>query len=255
MPMRDYNEIASYLKTNGILSSPRGMETYELINAKVQCTAGAIVNRVGMSKRLGYLETLMLIGGIFELGLIKDVAPKANLKLYEKQSDYGLRVRNQVPLVIDELKRDRNSRRAVIQFNGTLHFGTDNIACTMNAQFLIRNGTFIGIFNMRSWDIVYGLPMDLMMFGGLTRAIARCVGEFPIVELNVNASSMHLYKATQGLAMTEWMNKEFRFSNDWPTEWNAIREMAEELARKHGTWLNVPTGIIESNGYNLRTDF
>jgi len=47
---------------------------------------------------------------------------------------------------------------------------------------------------MRSLDVVLGLPVDVIMFGGLTRAMASCLGAVP-GKVTITAGSAHVYRA------------------------------------------------------------
>lgn len=245
--MMDYNDVIGDLVEFGAPSEPRGLKTTEMVDFRISTLAGNYPYRTRMNRKLAYLEGLMLVGGIFDLDLIRQVAPNANIKLYEKQSDYGIRVRNQVPIIIEELRNDIESRRAVIQFNGTLHLGTDNVACTLGAQFLVRQKKFYSHFFMRSWDAVLGLPNDVVMFGMLSQAIERCVVKCLHNIITVTAGSFHLYESNRHLAVATGQ-RIFRLNDNWPTTWPEIRQKAEWLARNHETWGTVPTDIIEDEG-------
>lgn len=240
MALMTYNELIGFVRSNGERVAPRDQMTTEIVGLSVGLSPGKFVRRHGMNLKLAFTEALMLVGGFFDLNLIKAVAPNANHKLFEKQSDYGARTRNQVPLIIDELQRDPSSRRAVIQYNGTLDTGTDNIACTLTSQYLIRRFAFRSIYTMRSWDLAFGFPNDIIMFGLLSKTIQRTLGidEFEPSILRVNVGSAHVYDSTGHLAFTGKQGAYcFELDEDeWPTNWPEIQELAKHLAYSHYIW-------------------
>jgi len=101
---------------------------------------------------------------------------------------------NQVEQIIELLKKDKNSRRAVLNISDpTLNkITTKDMQCTMSIQFLIRNNRLEETVYMRSNDVYFGLPYDYFFFVSLGQYIAKC--------LNLNlglythhSTSMHLY--------------------------------------------------------------
>ena len=244
MKKQSYNDLIDLVKNYGQETKPRDKPTIEIVNLSVEMSTGILIKRRGMNVKLAFVEGLMLIGGFFDLDLIKAVAPNANHKLFERQSDYGERVRTQVPLILDELMNDNHSRRAVLQFNGTLHTGTDNIACTLTSQYLMRQFLFSSTYTMRSWDLALGFPNDIVMFSMLTQAIHRVLGgnEFSPSTLRINAMSAHLYHETMNRAIVDYAEGEpttymFELPDDrWPRTWPEIQAKAKALAYDHEAW-------------------
>lgn len=203
LTIHNYENLVASVKLMGHNSAPRGQSTFEFIGSSFYTHSQETVWRKGMNTKLAILEGLMFVGGFFDLNFIKAVAPKANLDLYLYQSDYGRRVNYQILACYNMLKEDSDTRRAVMYFNSPLHT-TDHslakdMACTTTYQFLLRDGLLHSHVSMRSSDIVYGLPMDLVMFGMMNQYMARLLQvENGIVTLS--AGSSHLYESTQHLA-------------------------------------------------------
>lgn len=114
---------------------------------------------------------------------------------------YGARVSvgvgvNQIQGVINELKRDPSSRRAVISiYDGAKDLfggGGKNTPCTMTLQFLLRDEKLDCIVNMRSFDLIKGLTYDMYVFTMVQEYIARHLGSF-LGHFYHNAGSMHIY--------------------------------------------------------------
>lgn len=82
---------------------------------------------------------------------------------------------NQVEKIIQLLCEDHESRRAVINFNVPNEnvIETKDEICTIALQFLIRDGKLNCTGIMRSNDVWYGLPYDVIFFTELTKYIAR----------------------------------------------------------------------------------
>ena len=211
MTKQTYTEIVNIILRDGDRCAPRGKETHELLNASIQFTPTVMIGRRGMSKRLAWLESLMMVGGVFDLDIIAAVAPKANIELYRHQSDYGPRIYQQLLAAHATLSEDRLSRRAIIFLNDRDTPGED-CACTTSIQFLIRDDKLTSIVSMRSWDFVYGFPMDTVMFGFLTTMMGLSLGALS-EKVIVNAGSLHIYDSTQHLAKEVSLPKKFYFTD------------------------------------------
>jgi thymidylate synthase len=113
---------------------------------------------------------------------------------------YGPRLFNlhgkcdQVKNVIDRLKENSFSRRAVIQiFDGEDLVKYPDVPCTCTLQFFVRNEKLHMVTYMRSNDAYRGFPHDVFAFTMLQEIIARSLA----VDLGYyyhNVGSLHLYK-------------------------------------------------------------
>jgi thymidylate synthase len=99
------------------------------------------------------------------------------------RSAYGAIVFNrygfdQVAQVIDTLKRDPYSRRAVINFNvpNPERFETKDEICTIALVFELRDGKLDCTGIMRSNDVWLGTPYDVVFFTELQKHIANELG-------------------------------------------------------------------------------
>jgi len=98
-------------------------------------------------------------------------------------SAYGYRMKyefgfDQIETVIELLKKDPNSRRAVINLNtpNPNVIVTKDEPCTIALQFLIRDNKLHCTTMMRSNDIWYGFPYDVAFFTELQMYIADRLG-------------------------------------------------------------------------------
>lgn len=104
--------------------------------------------------------------------------------------------------VISLLRRDRDTRRAVLVFSrpkqDILNPESD-VSCTLGLQFILRNGRLDAICNMRSNDVITGLPYDVFFFTMLQEMAAVSLG-CELGAYHHNAGSMHLYETHFELA-------------------------------------------------------
>ena len=98
--------------------------------------------------------------------------------------------------VIQELKRDKYSRRAIAYYtNPFMHYtgGNDHV-CTMYVSYIVREGALNAVVSMRSNDIRFGLiGADLEWQRHILNKIATEL-DLPVGKLYWHAVSLHLYE-------------------------------------------------------------
>lgn len=181
-------------------AKPRGMETVQLMNVHHTFFPGTIVRRRKDNIAIGLTELLQFIAGDFDLGGFAVAAPNARLDLFGAQSAYGPRTKNQFHRIIQELKNDPESRRAVVVLAGQDE-APEELPCTLSIQFQTSLvDTYIRLltatFTMRSSDAMWGLPYDIIQFGGVVLAVASVL-QMPAAMCTVSIANAHVYKATQ----------------------------------------------------------
>ncbi len=127
---------------------------------------------------------------------------------YEKETEDGRTVRsgygerlfnlrgiNQLKSVIDLLRRNESTRRAVIQlFDASdIERNFKSIPCTCTLQFLVRDRRLNMFVNMRSNDAYFGLPHDIFAFTMMQELVANSIG-VELGEYKHSAGSLHLYE-------------------------------------------------------------
>ena len=102
---------------------------------------------------------------------------------------------NQLDKIIELLRIDPNSRRAVININipNKKVIETKDEPCTIALQFYIRNNKVYCTTIMRSNDIWFGLPYDIVFFTTLQKIIADELN-LEYGEYNHFATSLHMYQ-------------------------------------------------------------
>ena len=99
---------------------------------------------------------------------------------------------NQFGYIIDLLKKNPNTRQAVIHIKEPSNEESKDVNCTVCLQFFIRDNKLYMTTYMRSNDLWMGFPYDVFQFTNLQIMIAMILG----VEIGTYthvAGSLHLY--------------------------------------------------------------
>ena len=166
-----------------------------------------------MPMRYAVGELLWYLSGS---NLLKDITVFS--KVWERMSDdgetvnsaYGHRIFsafgfNQMEMVESLLRRDPNSRQAVIHIKDPVDYRdhpTKDVPCTVALQYFIRDGKLHATTYMRSNDLWTGFPYDVFCFTCFQIMLAFRLG----VEIGTYthiAGSLHLYQRS----LDEWLSK------------------------------------------------
>lgn len=102
--------------------------------------------------------------------------------------------------IISELNKDRDSRKAIIQYTlpNIYYKGVKDFTCTQNQHFLIRENKLYNIVTIRSSDAIKGLTFDLPWWDFVGQAVARITGAV-YSDMCVNIGSSHYYSTNKEL--------------------------------------------------------
>jgi thymidylate synthase len=100
---------------------------------------------------------------------------------------------DQLEFVINELKKNSNSRRAVIHIKEPNNKPSNDVNCTVCLQFFIREGKLYMTTYMRSNDIWFGFPYDVFQFTCLQIYLSMVL-EVELGTYTHIAGSLHLYE-------------------------------------------------------------
>lgn len=201
--LRDgYRELVEWVFTCGRDVAPRGQRTQEILNATVTLTDPTQALPVGIGRKpnlaIGAGEAIQLVGGFTDPEMMVSIA-----KSFERFLDggvlagaYGPRIRNQLPVVVDRLRADTDSRQAVAEVSRPDDFAgvpTRDVPCTKDFHFFIRGGALEMIASMRSNDVWLGVAYDFFQFTQLQLSVAKALG-IPCGPYHHHADSLHIYE-------------------------------------------------------------
>jgi len=196
-------EVCRAVLRDGREVSPRGQRTMELSPTHLEVLDPTDVipdgiNRARLLPAIAAAEALQNVAGVARPGLMSRISsffPKPTGRWGEGVETYGPRVGPQMPDVVELLRRDPDSREAVVSVwrAGDIAGGQAHNLCTVSLQFLVRGGRLDLLVNMRSNDAWYGLCYDLFQFAQVQLTLALCLG-VPAGRYFHSAASMHLYE-------------------------------------------------------------
>jgi thymidylate synthase len=179
---------------------PRGMEIKEIRNATIILTNPKNCLVTLKERKLNYrfatIEKFEFIAGNHKPERLLSLNPNLQGFLNEYgffDGHYETRLHYWLPYVVGLLKKDPDSRQAVINIYGQQdRHASKDIPCTLTMQFMLRDGKLDMIVNMRSQDLLWGTPYDVNGFCFIMEVIASSL----MVELGTyyhNMGSLHLY--------------------------------------------------------------
>jgi thymidylate synthase len=208
--------ILSSLLSRGQTASPRGLRTLELtpfffglVNPRSRCLTNP-ARRWNLPLAIG--EFCWHVSGSNELRFIEYYARRwrefAEDGSTIRGSCYGHRIfsqsgetRSQWDQIVDLLREDPESRRAVLNFQEQPEhlFTRKDIPCANTMQFLVRDSKLHAIVCMRSNDAIWGLPYDVFLFTMFQELLACELG-LRIGTYSHTIGSLHLYERHFDLA-------------------------------------------------------
>ena len=249
-----YHVLCQRVLTEGQLVAPATYSTRELRGVEIQTAVGEMPTRIHFNPRLAIVEGLALVAGIPQRDAVAAVAPKVNPLLFTAQAAYGPRLMDQMPHIINELAHDPDSRRAVGVISRSYETASASLPCAQLVQFLIRDDALFAQVYMRSSDLIWGLPYDIVQFGFLTACLARCFTSSsdgdPIIPVDVcfHLASAHIYASTAHLAPVTPPSRLqlFQLQSIVPRKWPHLREWANDCLQAI-----IRTGNIKGHGIDL----
>jgi len=204
-----FKQIIGHIKESGDESQPRDLKVREVLLADFDLDpAMPIANFKNRPFNWKYLAGELA----WYLHRDRDIDYISNFSSFWKgitnpdsnqiNSNYGSLVINneQMSWVIESLKKDINSRQAIMFFNRPdFQFeGNKDFVCTMYANFFVRENMLFMKVQMRSNDIFYGLTFDAPFFAFLHQSIWHILKEtYPDLKLGRYfhfADNLHYYE-------------------------------------------------------------
>ncbi len=193
----EYGQLLRQVVDDGEESAPRGMKIKEAVplTLRIENPRQCVVKRPGMSRAFMWAEQLLLISGEHDKELLARYSKRGG-DMLNHYGAYGPRIRDQLPEVIRELVKDKDSRRALVYINrpDDLRYADElNMPCTLGYHFMIRNDKLELVCYMRSWDLVWGLSYDIPNAVQLQMLVAADLG-LKLGPYSHVAGSGHVYE-------------------------------------------------------------
>jgi thymidylate synthase len=219
----DYKEYLEVLIKCGLDITARGMKTKEILGLqiipKADLYSTSSRSLVGNSKPAKYVleELIWFMNGSLKSSDIEHASKFWNLiadKDGKINSNYGhIVIWRQLPhyttektglnagittginWVLDELRMDSNSRKAIIMYNTPEYYYNQNkdFVCTISQQFFIRQEKLYTIVNIRSSDAIRGLSFDIPWWSFISKVIANSL-KVEYGQMIINIGSGHIYQ-------------------------------------------------------------
>lgn len=199
--------ISDKLRYNNVLSiiehcGDRVNDTLEIVGASLELPVDEL-----FTSRKRLMSPYYLVGELLlNYANVRDLEAFAYYSsFWKKISDDGKTIRsayfwqasyghgfNQIDFVIKQLRENPSSRQAIIHLHHPNMTQTKDEICTLTIQFILRENGLNMIVNMRSNDIILGLPYDHSLFVFLGSFIAKELNT-SLVKYIHNAGSLHKY--------------------------------------------------------------
>ena len=141
---------------------------------------------------------------------------------------YHLRMQDQLPGIIDELRRCPESRRAVVTTREKSELASESPACMQHLQYFIRGGALHCKVLFRSNDATKAAFMNAFALIMLQKRIAEAVG-VPVGTYTHRANSFHVYERDydmfEGYVRRVKSGGELAF--DYAGDWEDLMEEAK----------------------------
>lgn len=238
-----YINVVKHVLEEGEPASPRGQATREVLGGSftlldpTRCLP--VGTGRGIARGVAAVEALQLIGGFSSPELVQRVAPVMSRYADDGyfHGAYGPRLRPQYEKLVQRLRCESDTRRAVVTIWDPLHdLHVDDAAdfpCTVALAFNLRQNRLHLHTFMRSNDVWLGTAYDVFQFCQLQCTVANVLG-VGLGRYRHTAASLHLYESN--IDRVEQLNAVY---DDYPYwcgvsggSWAQASRLARDLA--HG---------------------
>jgi thymidylate synthase len=198
-----YVDLVQHVLKYGKEAAPRGMKTREIEDAVIRINDVKHTLPLGVGRGtvpgIGAVEACQLLAGAATPKLVIAVGPM--FKNYAEDNGmfhgaYGARTQDQYAPVIERLKKDPDSRQAVVTiWDPVLDLLPEkrDYPCTVLHQFRIRDNKLNMSVYMRSNDVWLGAAYDFFQFTRVQIAMASVLGVAP-GSYTHHVGSLHIYE-------------------------------------------------------------
>jgi len=206
--MSTFKSMYQRLKDHGKLVTPRGQKTLEIENAlTVFEPYERFANFPSRKLSLSYIKDEILWylrGDLYDLSICDKAKIWQNCVTDGKlNSNYGHAIfkQKQLDYVVECLKKDPDSRRAIIVILAQPHLYLENkdVPCTLSLNFRLREDKLNCTVHMRSSDAIFGYGNDVPFFSLVQEFVLAGINflrskEYEMGTLTVFSESLHVYE-------------------------------------------------------------
>lgn len=190
----NYTKLYKDTYDSGYYVMTRNGEARQLLNQQWTYPSRTTYKRPGDNHAIGLVEGLQFIAGSSDLEAVRAAAPRVDLSLFGANSFYGPRAMGQLFEAVARLRLKRANRRAVVML-AKRDEPEARLPCTLSLQFQVQDNALWTTVVMRSTDLIWGAPYDMVQFSMVHEAVSRCVGvEQGLV--TVFTANAHIYSST-----------------------------------------------------------
>lgn len=192
---------------NGVARAPRGLPILEVLqgHAVVDMNDPLIVlPERKLSLKFAFTEAWWMLTGRDDVATLHEVSK--NIVAYSDDGvtffgAYGKRYVAQRERILRALRRDHDTRQAVLTFWDVANPpDTRDLPCSLTIQWIIRDGALHAVYNMRSSDLWLGWAYDIFSFSCMSfhmllelRQTDERLANLTLGNMYYTAGSMHLY--------------------------------------------------------------
>lgn len=184
-------ELISQIMNGGVDVEVRGEKTREDVGKAVWLDGHNLVLREELDPLLGVLLSQFILARHEEPELLVKYAKGLDAAIPWRNFEDASRVGDQLGFSVSELLTNPTSRRAIL-YVGRAYDEPSGSPCIESVQFLRRYGFLYTIVNVRSWDMVKEMPLDVLTWGLVSQAVSHCLEAGP-VRMRFNVASAHVY--------------------------------------------------------------
>lgn len=211
-----------------------------------------ITTRPGLDWKYMAAEPLWVLAGSDDLyynDVIQKIqTPYANGNIVK--GAYGPKWKTQIEYIVNTLKRDSNSRQAVMTiWERNPDYRDRDIPCLCTLQWLIRDGYIQCNAWMRSSDVWVGLTYDIFVMSCLTYELNQMLDmSLDLGSLAITAGSRHIYDehiqlAKQSVDNFFWPDKLVPASHMEQWKWPALKQKMRDVQFKDNKTAKI--GLLE----------
>lgn len=237
-----YKKVIQKVIDEGITVKPRSQATKELLQETIKIEMPAYNMAYIKNRKWNLLHAI--VESLYIFSSINDVRVTSifnkNMQNFSDNGitmygDYGSRIADKIPLLINKLKDDKDTRQAVLTIydSDDIDMVSRDIPCTVMLQFTIRNERLNMHVFMRSNDCIWGMPYDVFMFTNMQMVIAN---ELDLACGNYyhTATSMHIYHERDKEIIDNMLKEDFvpicKYNRHKYNEWSHIAKCLCKLA-------------------------